>query len=736
MQTKHLLRLLAGATLALSVAKVSGQTPSSSDAFPVFDNYIKLGGQYDWISGDTNAFQARTKQANNGSGGVQDFLYSKDVTKDTTLRIDGHALDTISDYLAHFNVTKDRVGSVDVGYQRFRTFYDGVGGFFPGNNEWLPLSQQDLFTDRSKFWAETTINLPNAPIFKIRYTNEIRDGKKDSTEWGASDLTGITSATPPISPVRHIIPGYLQMDEHHQTLEGSMKQTVGKTTYQLTALADYVNNMDGQFVAIDQGEVKNYSAQPGGINQANYSNQQLQSQYNGFDTRTFSLTGTTRTELTDKITMRAGLNFNDVAGTFSGDRQEITTTPTATGTAGSLNVVAVPVSQPVTTYVFTNLAGTSGVIAYAANLAFDFKPTDNFSATVALKGEDKTTKAAGTYNVVSATGTPAITIGAPSPRAEFSHVDEKGLTPELDLRYTGFKDVALYGSATGTYVGGSNRNAPAYGTATVSSPLQYFVSPSQSNADFTVGATWRQSSLLNLRAETFYKSTSNSEDGYNTTANSAALTLGDNYILASQFSGIKLTAIAKPLDTLTFTTRYIFQRGEMEVTGSGFAEYDSMHSKSHSIAETIDWTPIRQFYIEANANLVFNVIDTLYPNGGLVAATPGNVAYNVNNEIQNSNNNYFTGSLLAGAVVTTTDDLQVQFNYYRANNGDAQLAALNEPYGVVATEYSASVGVKHKFSQKLIGNAKAGYFSSVNDTTGGNTNFHGPQAYVSLEYGF
>lgn len=735
MQTKHLLRLLAGATLALTLPKVSGQTPSNSDAFPVFDNYIKLGGQSDWISGDTNAFQARTKQAKDTSGGVQDFLYSKDLTKDTTLRIDGHALDNTEDYLAHFNVTKDRVGSVDVGYQRFRTFYDGVGGFFPGNNEWLPLSQQDLFTDRSKFWAEATINLPNAPIFKIRYTNEIRDGKKDSTEWGATDLTGINPATPPISPVRHIVPGYLQMDEHHQTLEASMKQTVGKTTYQLTALADLVNNMDGQFVTLDPTEVKNYTAQPGGINQANLSNQQLQTEYNGFDTKTFSLTGTTRTELTDKITMRTGLNFSDVAGTFSGDRQEITTTPTATGTAGSLNVVAVPVSQPVTTYVFTNLAGTSGVIAYAANLAFDFKPTDNFSATVALKGEDRTTKAAGTYNVISATGTPAITIGSPSPRAEFSHVDEKALTPELDLRYTGFNDVALYASATGVYSTGSDRNAPQYGTATVASPLQYFVTPSQSNGDYTVGATWRQSSLLNLRAETFYKSNSNSENGYNTTANSAVLVLGDNYILASQFSGIKLTAIAKPLDTLTFTTRYIFQRGTMEVTGSGATlEYDSMHSKSHSIGETIDWTPIRQLYIEANANLVFNVIDTIYPNAGYGPAS--GVNYNVNGEIQNSNNNYFTGSLLAGAVVTTTDDLQVQFNYYRASNGDAQLALLNEPYGVVATEYSASVGVKHKFSQKLIGNAKAGYYSSVNDTTGGKTNFHGPQAYVSLEYGF
>jgi hypothetical protein len=56
------------------------------------------------------------------------------------------------------------------------------------------------------------------------------------------------------------------------------------------------------------------------------------------------------------------------------------------------------------------------------------------------------------------------------------------------------------------------------------------------------------------------------------------------------------------------------------------------------------------------------------------------------------------------------------------------------PYGVAVKDTSITVGLKHKFSDKWIGNAKIGYFDSANDTTGGMTNYHGPLAYVSFDH--
>jgi hypothetical protein len=131
---------------------------------------------------------------------------------------------------------------------------------------------------------------------------------------------------------------------------------------------------------------------------------------------------------------------------------------------------------------------------------------------------------------------------------------------------------------------------------------------------------------------------------------------------------------------------------------------------------------------------VFNVINTVYPNAGVTIATATANAWNVNGVLQNSNNNYLSGSALAGFVVDKLTDAQVQVNYYHAANGNAVLASLTTPYGVAVRDVQATVGLKHKFSDKWIGNAKVGYFDSANDTSGGNLNFHGPVAYVTLEH--
>jgi hypothetical protein len=123
-------------------------TATNADAFPVFDNYIILSGQNAWVTKDKDAFQTRTDSANGASGGIEDFHDEKDPTKDVSIITDGHAIGGNEDYLAHFNVTKDEVGSIDAGYNRFRTFYDGIGGFFPTNKAWMPLPGEDQVLGR------------------------------------------------------------------------------------------------------------------------------------------------------------------------------------------------------------------------------------------------------------------------------------------------------------------------------------------------------------------------------------------------------------------------------------------------------------------------------------------------------------------------------------------------------------------------------------------------------------
>jgi len=46
---------------------------------------------------------------------------------------------------------------------RFRTFYDGVGGFFPLSDSFQALSYESLHVDRSTFWLTATLAKPNLP---------------------------------------------------------------------------------------------------------------------------------------------------------------------------------------------------------------------------------------------------------------------------------------------------------------------------------------------------------------------------------------------------------------------------------------------------------------------------------------------------------------------------------------------------------------------------------------------
>ena len=64
------------------------------------------------------------------------------------------------------------------------------------------------------------------------------------------------------------------------------------------------------------------------------------------------------------------------------------------------------------------------------------------------------------------------------------------------------------------------------------------------------------------------------------------------------------------------------QKGKMQVTGfqPTFPEYDSCDAENNTISETIDWNPNAQFYLQVNANAVFNTIKTIYPRAGTVAA--------------------------------------------------------------------------------------------------------------------
>lgn len=723
--------LCAGLVFGLAAPAWAADKNVMADAFPQFDSYIKITGQAPSVTGKDASYARRLQMPANGTYGIEALHFTKDMADNTTVEFDGHALAGSEDYLGAFKATKNELGSFEVGYKSFRTFYDGIGGFFPLNNRWMTLANPELHTDRSKFWVEAKIERPNAPQFEFRYTNEQRTGRKDSTIWGDSDFTGIpayygvgaSALNPPYSTARKIVPAYTNLDERQQNWLGLVKHTVGNTEFEFEIQHNTIKNGDRRVMDRYPGELQLYPRQSSSTNPPQiYPPATIQNEVYGYDQQNLdskitSYTGKFETKLSDMVSVYGGILYSKGSANIGGDRQMTQYAPTAVGLVTAVGGFVGANGRP--PYSYTTTAGEANEKVLSGNLGFKFQPRADFFATLAVKSEktdvdgfNQVTYTSNGINQTTGVVTPVI-VAAPN----VANRTEKSLIPEATFRYTGIKNLSLYGNidyrhSPGTEYG-SNTGVSLAGVA--GTPTIGDDNVKINHAHYKVGANWTVNQMVSLRGEVFYKDHTNGF--YDRT------TAGNGFVLGYQFLGEKLSAIVRARPDLTFTTRLIQQTGKMDTTVDSGANFQSNDTKNYSIGETIDWAPTTQMFVQANVNVVFNTIKTSYPVAGGLG----------NDVLHNADNNYINGSFITGFVVDKNTDASLQYTYYRADNYKVPSPA-SVFFGAGVKEYTVAAVVKHKFSDRLVGECKVGYFDSKNDTTGGNTNFKGPMAYVSLDY--
>ena len=161
MNAKLFLFRTAGLLAGVLCATPGFAAAAESDALPSFDeNYIKLSGGGISYKGNKASGQARTQVPKVGAAGIEAFNYTKELSKVTTMVVEGQALPGAEDYIAAINITKNEVGSFEAGYKTFRTFYDGAGAFFPTNKVWMAAMPRALYVDRGRFHLGGTVNIP------------------------------------------------------------------------------------------------------------------------------------------------------------------------------------------------------------------------------------------------------------------------------------------------------------------------------------------------------------------------------------------------------------------------------------------------------------------------------------------------------------------------------------------------------------------------------------------------
>jgi len=103
--------------------------------------------------------------------------------------------------------------------------------------------------------------------------------------------------------------------------------------------------------------------------------------------------------------------------------------------------------------------------------------------------------------------------------------------------------------------------------------------------------------------------------------------------------------------------------------------------------------------------------------------------------IQNSDNNYWNVTASAGYILDDKTDLQAQYFFYRASNY-VNNAQYGMPYGVSDQEQGIVGTLGHRFSDRLRGTLKYGYFINQDVTSGGLNNYYSQMVSASMTYMF
>ena len=730
--TSSLLRcaslLCAGAALALPSLRLNAApAPTDTDAFPSYDSYIKISGESPFITGDGAAFAQRSGvPSTTGTYGIEDFLYTKDLNKDSTVKVNGHAMDGSEDYLGVINLSNDDLGSVELGYKRFRTFYDGVGGFFPLADTFQRMSQEKLHVDRASFWFNAKIAKADGPTFTLSYHDEFRTGRKDSSEWAPtinpdSTITKgalVGTADPANTP--YIAPNVMQLNEHHNILEGSVTDTFGKTTETLRATLDWVNNEDG----------RTYVKYPGSTVLVDPTvtvlddNETTQS-------HSFRVINQTETSFNSHIALETGLSYFHLGGEDGGywiSPSYNTTLKTVFPTVTAESIYANP-----------------SVDDYVGNVFLKFTPTADWRADIGFRDEYNAIADNGGFTAVSLATTAKNTSSlyqTTNQDLTYSHETDHVQTPEFTVQYTGISHLCIYGEVDDRSNKGNQHWINPYAAVSTTgagvvtntpTPISsvFFQDANQDNKDAKLGANWNPTQMWTFRAEVFRKDHQNRFIGANDYVGTASF--GALYATGYTFTGLTFDVIFRPLPELSFNTRYQDQDGQMAVTantvtGGQGNESPSGKATIKMLSESINWSPYKQIYVQANVNAVYNTIQTSYP------VVTVNAANSVAVPFVNADNNYITGSAVVGFVADKDTDIQLQGFWERANNYNPQVALGGQPYGAGFELSSYTVGLKHRFTNRIYGDAKVGYMKSTDQTTGGFTNYNGPLAYLSLTY--
>jgi hypothetical protein len=662
--------LLWGQTVATDVSDLTGSVSAGGDAVAVH--------------GDRGRFQEDQQVSSRGAGGIYDLQYSHDLNSATTFTFSGHAVVGNGDYQFEAKLANPDLWSVDLGYDQFRVWYDGSGGYFPGTGSWLPVDGDALYVDRGHLWFEAAYTPDQGPHYSLRYDLNTRQGTKDSTEWGDINL--------PVYGTRNIVPTLLYLDEHTQTITAAASQSTDVQQWNLGAEYEHTSIDDQEEAARQPGTSASRD-----LTTSNFTTSDL-----------FATDGFFERRLSKRFTFSTGAMASTLDTNLNGGNRVY-------GSVFDAAFSPVYANRQSHDEGYYDLTGGANLKDYAGNVNLEYRPNPAWKVASSFRMEDTQTDSLSDY----------VTTNVSSTNGPVSLTDESGESNEHWLD-TAERLVATYegqpnwvATVTGDWDQGSGnlvQDSIDLDTATASD--QNNTDYNQVSGRIAVNANWYVRPGLTISAEAYRRTV---DDQYLPILDSSA----DNYPvfilqenIATTDGNMRVNWRPRPL--LSFTTRYDYQRSAIRDAMAGLPAVDSSRYLSQIVSETVTTDPLPRLYVTASVNVAFNQLGT--------PATGATV-------IKNGDSNYVDGSVGAGYALGKVTDVDVDYSMYTTDNFIDD-SATTLPYGGAEHQNTATVTWVRRQSSRLVYTVRYTFADYRDSAVGGLNNYTGSVVYAKVQYLF
>lgn len=693
-----------GKTVLDGKTTLDGKTPpiAAAEPEPEYKNWIELGIGGLITNGDTAQFNQEHRISGDVYGGIQDLHYEQTLGKETQLTVDGHAIFDNNDFDVKVQLTQPKLGYIQAGFTEFRSWYDGNGGFFPHHHVFFSPPFPEMHIDRGEFWVELGLRIPDWPEITVRYEHLFRDGQKDSTIWGDTNLTGLT-----VNRSRKIAPAFRDIEEARDIFSLEATKNIGNTDVTLGMRYEHSNNYDTLELERGAGQLPPVVRPPGQQRFITQNDQNVGDLFSGH--------AITETHLSDSLWFTAGYSYTTLGSDLAGTRIFGTHYDAGFGepapTLGGFDRG------------YLNLAGTSQIDDHVFNANFLWMPLKDLTVLTAFRYTHSDKEADATF-----IDTTAKTIAAVPTRSS-SAIDSDRFGETLELRYTGIENWLFYAESDWEEESIDRHERQVGGEE---EPLNLNEDNSYITQKYSVGANWYPMTRLSVSAQYYHKIVDNDHEVGPTIHQRL---LGQDW--NTDDVNVRITCrpkIPACLGTLAIVSRYDFVRTTIDSKWEVFNDPDEILNEvqsglitKHMFTESVTWNPLARLYFQTDFSYVLDQTDTPANSISLIP--------NASPTITNFRNDYWTVTSGAGYILDDKTDLHVDYSFYRANdylNNDK----VAQPYGMGATEHTLSASASRQITKNMRLLVKYSYFTYEDQTSGNHNNYEAHSIYSGLQVRF